>query len=177
MFSQNLLCCNRGKLWTHHAWLAYRAVASLSLPDGQDRNISSIFSHFPVGSLSFPQNFIIFFLILVFWVGGLPTREDPGYATACIQRARYMNLLYALTTALRHDTHLATAYFSTKKGNRAIVQSAWDQKCMVNGTNCTADDNYHWIEQITDVMWHSMNQSRNKDLFSCYIKSSYIYLV
>ena len=34
---------------------------------------------------------------------------------ACIQRTRYMNLLYALTTALRHDTHLATAYFSTKK--------------------------------------------------------------
>ena len=54
MFSQNLLRCNRGKLWTHHAaWLAYRA--------------------------------------------------------------RYMNLLYAFTTALRHDTHLATAYFSTKK--------------------------------------------------------------
>ena len=34
---------------------------------------------------------------------------------ACIQRARYMNLLYAFTTALKHDTHLATAYFSTKK--------------------------------------------------------------
>ena len=43
-------------------------------------------------------------------------------------------LLYALTTALRHDTHLATVYFSTKKGNRAIVQNAWDQKCMVNRT-------------------------------------------
>ena len=101
MFSQNLLRSNRGKLWTHHAWLAYSA--------------------------------------------------------------RYMNLFYALTTALRHDTHLATAYFSTKKGNRAIAQNAWDQKC-------TANDNYHWIEQITNVTWHSMNQSRNKDLFSCYIK-------
>ena len=32
-----------------------------------------------------------------------------------------------------------------------------------------ADDNYHWMEQITNVMWHSMNQSRNEDLFSCYI--------
>ena len=52
---------------------------------------------------------------------------------ACIQRACYMNLLWALATALRHDTHLATAYFSTKKGNRAIVQNAWDQKCMVHG--------------------------------------------
>ena len=53
---------------------------------------------------------------------------------ACIQRTSYMNLLYALTTALRDDMHLATAYFSIKKGNRAIVQNAWDQKCMVNGT-------------------------------------------
>ena len=40
-----------------------------------------------------------------------------------LHRARYMNLLYALTTAPRHGTHLATAYFSTKKGNRAIAQT------------------------------------------------------
>ena len=65
MFSKNLLRCNRGKLWTHHAWLAYSE-----------------------------------------------------------HLAHYMNLLYALPTALMHDTHLATAYFSTKKGNRAIVQNA-----------------------------------------------------
>ena len=58
-----------------------RAVASLSLPVGQDKNISSIFPHFPVVSLIFPQNFFIFFLILVFRVGGSPTREGPGYAT------------------------------------------------------------------------------------------------
>ena len=56
----------------------FRTVASLSLLGGQDNNISSIFSHFPLNSLIFPQ---IFFLILVFWVGGLPTREGPGYAT------------------------------------------------------------------------------------------------
>ena len=48
---------------------------------------------------------------------------------ACIQLARY--LLYALTTVLRHDTHLATAYFSTKKGNSAIVHAiANSTKCM-----------------------------------------------
>ena len=35
-------------------------VASLSLPGGQDKNISSIFSYFPVGSLTFPQIFLIF---------------------------------------------------------------------------------------------------------------------
>ena len=53
-------------------------------------------------------------------------------------RALYEVALYALTTALRHDTHLATAYFSTKKGNRAIVQNTWDQKCMVNRTKLIA---------------------------------------
>ena len=59
----------------------HRAVASLSLPGGQDRMISSIFPHFPVAFLIFPQFFFIFFLILVFRVGGSPTREGPGYAT------------------------------------------------------------------------------------------------
>ena len=29
---------------------------------------------------------------------------------------------YALTSALKHVTHLANAYFSTKKCSRAIVQ-------------------------------------------------------
>ena len=58
-----------------------RAVASLSLPGGQDRMISSIFPHFPVASLIFPQFLFIFFLILVFRVGSSPTREGPGYAT------------------------------------------------------------------------------------------------
>ena len=62
---------------------ARRAVASLSLPGGQDRMISSIFPHFPVASLIFLQFFFIFFLILVFRVGGSPTREGPGYATVC----------------------------------------------------------------------------------------------
>ena len=58
-----------------------RAVASLSLPGGQDRMISSIFPHLPVASLIFPQFFFIFFLILIFRVGGSSTLEGPGYAT------------------------------------------------------------------------------------------------
>ena len=58
-----------------------RAVANLSLPSGQDQNISSIFPHFPVCCLIFPQIFFIFFLILVFRVDGSPIRECPGYAT------------------------------------------------------------------------------------------------
>ena len=63
-----------------------RAVASLSLLVRQDKNISSIFPHFPVVSLIFPQNFFIFFLILVFRVGKLPTREGPGYTTGKKER-------------------------------------------------------------------------------------------
>ena len=58
-----------------------RAVASPSLPGGHDKNIPSICPHFPVVSLIFSQIFLIFFLILVFRVGGSPTREGPGYAT------------------------------------------------------------------------------------------------
>ena len=58
-----------------------RAVASLSLPGGQYKNISSILPHFPVFSHIFPQFSFIFFLNLVFRVGDSPTREGPGYAT------------------------------------------------------------------------------------------------
>ena len=66
--------------WVHI--LVRRALASLSLPGGQDKNISSIFPHFPEGSFIFPQIFLIFFLILVVRVGGSPTWEGPGYAAA-----------------------------------------------------------------------------------------------
>ena len=37
-----------------------RAVASLSLPGGQEKNISSMFPHFPVVSLIFPFFFFHF---------------------------------------------------------------------------------------------------------------------
>ena len=58
-----------------------RAVASLSFPGEQDKSVSSIFPHFYVFSLIFPQLFFIFFLILDFRVGESPTREGLGYAT------------------------------------------------------------------------------------------------
>ena len=54
-----------------------KAVASLSLSGGQDKNISSFFPHIPVVSLISPQIFLHFVLILVFWVGGSPTAH-PG---------------------------------------------------------------------------------------------------
>ena len=58
-----------------------RAVAILSLPGGQDKNISSILPHFPIFSHIFRQFSFIFFLNLAFRVGNSPTREGPGYAT------------------------------------------------------------------------------------------------
>ena len=56
--------------------LIRRDVASLSLPGGQDKNISSIFPHFPEGSFIFLK-FSSF--SSSFWSS--PTREGPGYAT------------------------------------------------------------------------------------------------
>ena len=60
--------------WQHDI----RAVASLSLPGGQNKNISSILHHFPVFWLIFPQICFSFFLILVFRVGAHP----PGKVLA-----------------------------------------------------------------------------------------------
>ena len=54
-----------------------RAVASLTVPGGQE-------FHFPQISINFsyfPQTFLIFFLILALLVDDLPTRKGPGYAT------------------------------------------------------------------------------------------------
>ena len=39
--------------WDHRIWQRCRVIASLSLPGGQDKNISSIFPHFPLVSLNF----------------------------------------------------------------------------------------------------------------------------
>ena len=57
---------------------------------------------------------------------------------------------------------MARSYLRILVPKKATVQAcnstnAWDQKCTAN----------HWTVQINNVTWHSMNQSRNKDLFSC----------
>ena len=57
------------------------AVASLSLPGGQGKIISSVSPHFAIVFLIFPQIFFIFFLILVFPVDSSPTCKSFGYAT------------------------------------------------------------------------------------------------
>ena len=59
-----------------------RAVASLTVPGGQEFHFPHFFLKFGSSFLTFPQIFLIFFLILTLRVGKLPTREGPGYATA-----------------------------------------------------------------------------------------------
>ena len=63
---------------THHN----RAIASLTVPDGQESHFPHFFLKFRSISLIFPQTFLIFFPILILRVGESPTREGPGYATA-----------------------------------------------------------------------------------------------
>ena len=60
-----------------------RAVASLTLPGGQAFQFPHFFLKFWSIFLSFPQIFLIFFLILVLRVGNSPTRKGPGYASVC----------------------------------------------------------------------------------------------
>ena len=56
----------------------HRAVASLTVPGGQEFHFLHFFLKF---RSIFPQTLLIFF-ILALRVGELPTREGPGYATA-----------------------------------------------------------------------------------------------
>ena len=60
-----------------------RAVASLTVPGGQEFNFPHFFVKFQSIFLIFPQTLLVVFLILALWVGESPTREGPGYATAC----------------------------------------------------------------------------------------------
>ena len=52
---------------SYHVWNIDRDVARLSLQGGQDKEIASIFPHFPVGSLIFYSNLFLFSL---FWSSG-----------------------------------------------------------------------------------------------------------
>ena len=58
-----------------------RAVASLTVPGGQEFHFPHFFPKFWSFFLIFPQTFLIFFLILALQVGDSPTREGPGYTT------------------------------------------------------------------------------------------------
>ena len=90
--------------------LRIRAVTSLSLPGGQDKNISSSVPHFPLFSHIFPQFCFIFFLNLAFRVGESTTWEGPGYTTAEDRDRTSMDLKFSyhftfLLTVLMCDFH------------------------------------------------------------------------
>ena len=73
-----------------------RAVASLTVPDGQEFHFPHSFLKFRSIFLILPQTFLIFFLILVLRVGDSPTRKGPGYATVLdhlLSPPRYFNSL------------------------------------------------------------------------------------
>ena len=81
----------------------FRAVASLTVPGGQEFHFPHFFLKFWSIYPIFRQTLIIFFLILVLRVGGLPTREGPGYATASIMQViilKLMDLLWILIVIL-----------------------------------------------------------------------------
>ena len=58
-----------------------RAVASLTVPVGQEFRFPHFSLKFRSVFLIFPQTLSIFFLILDLRVGESPIREGPGYAT------------------------------------------------------------------------------------------------
>ena len=82
-----ILWLNLGKLWSG-LWYSLRAVASLTVPGGQEFQFPNFSSKSPWRSIFLisPQTLFIFFLILTLRVGESPTRE--GLAT----------LLYTVST-------------------------------------------------------------------------------
>ena len=60
---------------------AHSAVASLTVPGGQEFHFPHFFLKFLSIFLILPQTVLIFLLILALQVGASPTREGPGYAT------------------------------------------------------------------------------------------------
>ena len=69
-------------------WTKNRAVASLTVPGGQEFHFPHFFLKFWSLFLIFPQTFLIFFLILALRVGESPTQEGPGYATDQLKKKK-----------------------------------------------------------------------------------------
>ena len=67
--------------WHPLGYIKIRAVASLTVPVGQDLHFPRSFLKFRSIFHIFPQTFLIFFLILTLWVGDSSTRKGPGFAT------------------------------------------------------------------------------------------------
>ena len=73
-----MLHVNKNQSWKSLLSFSSRAVASLTVPGGQEFHFPHFFLKF---QSIFPQTLLIFFLILALRVGDSPTREGPGYAT------------------------------------------------------------------------------------------------
>ena len=97
--------------------IIYRAVASLTVPGGQEFHFPPFFLKFWSIFLIFPQTLLIFFLILALRVGDSPTREGPGYATD-----------YILSLAFRgfptSTGSLFTESVNSSQGNSATQDSS-----------------------------------------------------
>ena len=79
------------------AFILHKAVASLTVSGGQEFHFPKCFLKFWSILLTFPQTFLIFFLILALQVGESPTQEGPGYATDLTRKLH-------LRTDVSHDT-------------------------------------------------------------------------
>ena len=134
-----------------------RTVASLSLPGGQDKNISSILPHFPVGSLIFPQ---IFFLILVFrvgegrpwlrhWKGGDSVEQESRRSG----RDRYsMDMVEVCTEKIKTSKQLLTAHNWQKWKSRFLTCPCHE----IHGEQAVGlkSSNHTWKITIFVNMWN-----------------------
>ena len=96
-----------------HRTFILRAVASLTVPAGQEFHFPHFFLRFRLIFLIFPQTLLIFFLILALWVGESPTREALAtpligsavwfYQTPSL--ACHMDCIYRLPSLLLLQQH------------------------------------------------------------------------
>ena len=93
-----------------------RVVARLATPGGQERNISLFFLIVLLFSLIFPQFSLFFFINLVLRVGGSPTREGPGYATAHLVSIIYfLGKVWYTNGSIFSKLYLVNVVIFTKK--------------------------------------------------------------
>ena len=87
-----------------------RAIASLTVPGGQEFHFPHFSSNFDQIFVFFPQTLLIFFLILALRVGESPIREGPGYATGRdIVTHRPENVRFCSLDSVPCHSHLSLA--------------------------------------------------------------------
>ena len=96
-----------GRLFCTHN-MHNSAVASLTVPGGQEFHFSQFFLKFQSIFLIFPQTLLIFFLILALQVGKSPTREGPGYATDAQSEVRVLTCTSGYQQQYPKDSEVST---------------------------------------------------------------------